>query len=125
MTLHINGDWPDGAAKTGQNSRDGVFVNPNANQKTVDGAVFGTKILWFARSLTGALKKPWLSTLEDLLPSDQQLRTIQTHAPVSSAIDIMHPYKRWKYALSNSLGWTGLLSFVLGFLWLARNMFRS
>jgi hypothetical protein len=34
-------------------------------------------------------------------------------------------YKRWKYALSTSLGWTGLLSFVLGFLWLARNLFRS
>jgi Na+/H+ antiporter NhaD/arsenite permease-like protein len=33
-------------------------------------------------------------------------------------------YKRWKYALSTSLGWTGLLSFVLGFFWLARNMFR-
>src|SRR5882672_11446806 len=28
-------------------------------------------------------------------------------------------YKRWKYALSTSLGYTGLLSFVLGFLWLA------
>jgi hypothetical protein len=34
-------------------------------------------------------------------------------------------YKRWKYAASMSLGWTGLLSFVLGFLWLARNLFRS
>jgi len=34
-------------------------------------------------------------------------------------------YKRWKYALSTSLGWTGLLAFVLGFLWLARNLFRS
>jgi len=33
-------------------------------------------------------------------------------------------YKRWKYALSTSLGWTGLLAFVLGFLWLARNLFR-
>jgi hypothetical protein len=50
-----------GPQKQGKNSRDGVFVNPNANQKTVDGAVFGTKILWFARSSTGALKKPWLS----------------------------------------------------------------
>jgi len=34
-------------------------------------------------------------------------------------------YKRWKYALSTSIGWTGLLSFVLGFLWLARNLFQS
>ena len=34
-------------------------------------------------------------------------------------------YKRWKYAFSTSLGWTGLLSFVLGFLWLARNLFRT
>lgn len=47
--------------KNRQNSRDAVFVNPNANQKTVDRAVFGTKILWFARSSTGALKKPWFS----------------------------------------------------------------
>jgi hypothetical protein len=41
------------------------------------------------------------------------------HSPDHSA------YKRWKYALSTSLGWTGLLAFVLGFLWLARNLFRS
>lgn len=34
-------------------------------------------------------------------------------------------YKRWKYALSTSMGWTGLLGFVLGFLWLARNLFHS
>ena len=34
-------------------------------------------------------------------------------------------YKRWKYALSTSMGWTGVLSFVLGFLWLARNLFQS
>ena len=34
-------------------------------------------------------------------------------------------YKRWKYAFSTSLGWTGLLSFVLGFLWLARNLFPT
>lgn len=32
-------------------------------------------------------------------------------------------YKRWKYALSMSLGWTGLVAFVLGFGWLARNLF--
>jgi hypothetical protein len=33
-------------------------------------------------------------------------------------------YKRWKYALNVSLGWTGLLSFVLGFGWLAHNLFK-
>jgi hypothetical protein len=32
-------------------------------------------------------------------------------------------YKRWKYALNISLGWTGLVSFVLGFAWLAHNVF--
>jgi hypothetical protein len=32
-------------------------------------------------------------------------------------------YKAWKYALCNSLGWSGLLSFLLGFGWLARNLF--
>ena len=32
-------------------------------------------------------------------------------------------YLRWKYALSTSLGYTGLLSFVLGFIWLAHNLF--
>lgn len=32
-------------------------------------------------------------------------------------------YKRWKYALNLSLGWTGVLSFVLGFVWLAPNLF--
>lgn len=32
-------------------------------------------------------------------------------------------YNRWKYALNMSLGWTGLISFVLGFTWLARNVF--
>lgn len=32
-------------------------------------------------------------------------------------------YVRWKYALNVSLGWTGLLSFVLGFGWLAVNLF--
>ena len=33
-------------------------------------------------------------------------------------------YKAWKYCLSNALGYTGLLSFLLGFVWLARNLFR-
>lgn len=33
-------------------------------------------------------------------------------------------YKRWKYALSSGLGWTGLISFVLGFIWIARNLFE-
>jgi hypothetical protein len=33
-------------------------------------------------------------------------------------------YKRWKYALNVSLGWAGLFSFVLGFAWLARNLFN-
>lgn len=33
-------------------------------------------------------------------------------------------YKRWKYALSTSLGYTGLFSFVLGFIWLAHNLFH-
>jgi hypothetical protein len=33
-------------------------------------------------------------------------------------------YTRWKYALSTCLGYTGLLAFVLGFGWLARNLFR-
>jgi len=33
-------------------------------------------------------------------------------------------YKRWKYALSTSLGYAGLLSFVLGFMWLAHYMFQ-
>jgi hypothetical protein len=32
-------------------------------------------------------------------------------------------YKRWKYALSVSLGVTGLIAFVLGFLWLAHSVF--
>ncbi len=33
-------------------------------------------------------------------------------------------YKRWKYALNNTFGWIGMLSFALGFCWLARNLFR-
>ena len=33
-------------------------------------------------------------------------------------------YKRWKYALNLTFGWTGLLSFVIGFVWLARNIFH-
>jgi hypothetical protein len=32
-------------------------------------------------------------------------------------------YERWKYALNQSLGWTRLISFILGFAWLARNVF--
>lgn len=32
-------------------------------------------------------------------------------------------YKRWKYAASTSLGMMGLVAFVLGFLWLAHNLF--
>ncbi|SPE24694.1 membrane hypothetical protein [Candidatus Sulfotelmatobacter sp. SbA7] len=33
-------------------------------------------------------------------------------------------YTRWKYALSTSLGLTGLLSFVIGFIWLGDNLFN-
>jgi len=32
-------------------------------------------------------------------------------------------YVRWKYATSQCLGWTGLLAFVVGFGWLAANLF--
>jgi len=32
-------------------------------------------------------------------------------------------YVSWKYALNVTLGWTGLLSFILGFGWLAANLF--
>jgi hypothetical protein len=32
-------------------------------------------------------------------------------------------YRAWKYALCNVLGWVGLTSFVLGFIWLATNLF--
>lgn len=32
-------------------------------------------------------------------------------------------YKAWKYAISTSLGYTGLASFVLGFGWLATSIF--
>jgi len=32
-------------------------------------------------------------------------------------------YRAWKYALCNVLGWTGLLAFLLGFSWLAVNLF--
>jgi hypothetical protein len=34
-------------------------------------------------------------------------------------------YKRWKYALSTTLGFTGLCSFVLGFVWLAQSVFQA
>jgi hypothetical protein len=34
-------------------------------------------------------------------------------------------YVRWKYAVSQSLGWSGLLAFILGFGWLARNIFTT
>jgi len=34
-------------------------------------------------------------------------------------------YKRWKYAFNMCLGWTGAISFILGFAWLARNLFKS
>jgi hypothetical protein len=34
-------------------------------------------------------------------------------------------YRAWKYALCNVLGWTGLIAFVLGFVWLAANLFRQ
>jgi hypothetical protein len=40
------------------------------------------------------------------------------HSPTHST------YKAWKYALCNSLGWSGLVSFLLGFGWLARNLFN-
>jgi hypothetical protein len=33
-------------------------------------------------------------------------------------------YKPWRYALSLALGFTGLVAFVLGFLWLAHSVFR-
>ena len=33
-------------------------------------------------------------------------------------------YKAWKYAVCNALGWSGLVSFLLGFGWLAKNLFR-
>lgn len=33
-------------------------------------------------------------------------------------------YKPWRYALSLALGFTGLIAFVLGFLWLAQSVFR-
>lgn len=39
------------------------------------------------------------------------------HAPTHKT------YTRTKYAVSLTLGWTGLLSFILGFGWLARNVF--
>jgi hypothetical protein len=32
-------------------------------------------------------------------------------------------YKAWKYALCSSLGWSELVSFVMGFGWLARDLF--
>ena len=32
-------------------------------------------------------------------------------------------YKAWKYATCNCLGWSGLAAFLLGFIWLARNLF--
>jgi hypothetical protein len=32
-------------------------------------------------------------------------------------------FVRWKYALNLTLGWGGLLSFILGFVWLAVNLF--
>lgn len=34
-------------------------------------------------------------------------------------------YKRWKYALSMTLGWTGLLAFVFGFGWLASSLLKA
>jgi hypothetical protein len=34
-------------------------------------------------------------------------------------------YVRWKYAASQCLGWSGLLAFILGFGWLARNIFST
>jgi hypothetical protein len=33
-------------------------------------------------------------------------------------------YTRWKYALNQSVGWTGFISFILGFVWLAQNVFN-
>lgn len=33
-------------------------------------------------------------------------------------------YSAWKYGLCNSLGWTGLVAFLLGFGWLAENLFK-
>jgi len=41
------------------------------------------------------------------------------HSPTHST------YTRTKYAISMSFGWTGLLSFILGFGWLAANIFRG
>ena len=32
-------------------------------------------------------------TLEDLLPDDQQLRTVQPHEPLGDAINIMHQHE--------------------------------
>jgi hypothetical protein len=40
-----------------------------------------------------------------------------SHSPTHST------YKAWKYALCNSLGFSGLISFLLGFGWLAVNLF--
>ena len=39
------------------------------------------------------------------------------HAPDHSS------YRAWKYAVCNVCGYTGILSFVLGFAWLAANLF--
>lgn len=32
-------------------------------------------------------------------------------------------YRNWKFALSISFGWMGFLAFILGFIWLAQNLF--
>jgi hypothetical protein len=34
-------------------------------------------------------------------------------------------YNRWKYATCVTLGWTGMLSFAVGVIWLAANLFPS
>ena len=36
---------------------------------------------------------PFTLALEDLLPDDQQLRTVQPHEPVTHAINIMHQHE--------------------------------
>jgi len=39
------------------------------------------------------------------------------HSPVHDT------YRAWKYAITQSLGWIGFISFILGFGWIAANLF--
>jgi hypothetical protein len=81
-----------------------------------DVSVFARKLLWVAPIVCGFFGSS-IALLVLFMVCQSYLYETYCHAPEHDT------YTRAKYALSLSLGWTGLISFILGFGWLARNVF--